>query len=317
MLQSTKIFPILLETLITGFLFLLPRYMGLFFFQNTLITRDYIFKKILWKTHGCIALKSMIIVTFLIARLPVLLFLLNYKHLNFSFTPKNTPYCEYLFSERLAYYSSKIYICSLLKNNKIMSATWYECKIKYRKMDESGVQKMTTEPYLVDAVSYTEAESRINEEMTAYISDEFKITNIKVANFAEIHPFENSDRWFKSKVALIAYDEESGKERKSNMYLLVQANDVKEAFDNTNKMMHGTLGDYTIPTITESPIMDVFPYFSGEEDDLEKLEEFNALKAAIPTKEEKKERLVEVTKSATPLVVMNQEEEEEEEEEEE
>ncbi len=163
-----------------------------------------------------------------------------------------------------------------------MSATWYECKIKYRKIDESGAQKMTTEPYLVDAISYTEAESRINEEMSAYISDEFKITNIKVANFAEIHPFENSDRWFKSKVSLIAYDEESGKERKSNMYLLIQANDVKEAFDNTNDAMKNTMGDYTIPAIAESPIMDVFPYFSGEEGELAKLEKFNTLKESVP-----------------------------------
>ena len=78
-----------------------------------------------------------------------------------------------------------------------MSTTWYECKVKYRKLDDNGVQKVTTEPYLVDAVSYTEAESRITEEMAMYISEEFMITNIKMANFAEIHPFENSDRWFK------------------------------------------------------------------------------------------------------------------------
>ncbi len=63
-----------------------------------------------------------------------------------------------------------------------MSGMWYECKVKYRKTDETGNQKVTTEPYLVDALSYTEAESRINEEMKAYISEEFKITNIKVAN---------------------------------------------------------------------------------------------------------------------------------------
>ena len=100
-----------------------------------------------------------------------------------------------------------------------MSTTWYECKVKYRKLDDNGVQKVTTEPYLVDAVSYTEAESRITEEMSMYISEEFLITNIKVANFAEIHPFENADRWFKTKVSLVAYDEESGKERKTNMYV--------------------------------------------------------------------------------------------------
>lgn len=164
-----------------------------------------------------------------------------------------------------------------------MNTTWYECKVKYRKVDESGSHKMVTEPYLVDALSYTEAETRINEEMSAYISEEFKITNIKIANFAEIHPFENSDRWFKSKVSLITFDEESGKERKSNMYLLVQANDIKEAFDNTTRMMKDSMSDYTIPAIAESPIMDVFPYFTGEEDQLEK---FKSIKASMHSEEE-------------------------------
>lgn len=167
-----------------------------------------------------------------------------------------------------------------------MSATWYECKVKYRKFDEaSGMLKVKTEPFLVDAISYTEAESRITEEMSAYLSDsdEIKITNIKVANYAEIHPFENADRWFKSRVSLIAFDEESGKERKTNLYLLVQANDVKEAFENTVSTLKDTMGEYTIPAISESPIMDVFPYFSGEEDDMERIEKFTALKDSVPT----------------------------------
>lgn len=166
-----------------------------------------------------------------------------------------------------------------------MSAIWYECKVKYRKLDEaSGTQKVKTEPFLVDAISYTEAESRITEEMSVYLSDseEIKITNIKVANYAEIHPFENSDRWFKSRVSLIAFDEESGKERKTNMYLLIQANDVKEAYENTVDVMKDTMGEYTIPAVSESPIMDVFPYFSGEEEDVERLEKFNAAKDSVP-----------------------------------
>ncbi|GHC50797.1 DUF4494 domain-containing protein [Ulvibacter litoralis] len=166
-----------------------------------------------------------------------------------------------------------------------MSATWYECKVKYRKLDPAtGVQKPKTEPFLVDAISYTEAESRITEEMSAYLadSDEIKITNIKVANYAEIHPFENSDRWFKSKVSLIAVDEESGKERKTNIYILVQANDVKEAFENTMEVMKDTMGEFSIPAVSESPIVDVFPYFSGEEDELERIKKFTALKESVP-----------------------------------
>jgi hypothetical protein len=151
-----------------------------------------------------------------------------------------------------------------------MSVTWYECKVKYKKTHETGEQKVTTDTYLLDAVSYTEAESRLTEEMTAYTSEDFRIMNIKVANFSEVHPFENSDRWFKSKVSLVALDEESGKEKKTNLYMLVQANDVKEAFENTTTALADTMGDYSIPAITESPILDVFPYFTGEEEQLEK-----------------------------------------------
>ncbi|MFO7721518.1 MAG: DUF4494 domain-containing protein [Gillisia sp.] len=166
-----------------------------------------------------------------------------------------------------------------------MSATWYECKVKYRKTHETGEQKVTTDTYLLDAVSYTEAEARINEEMTAFTSEEFRIMNIKVANFSEVHPFENSDRWFKSKVSLIALDEESGKEKKTNVYMLIQANDVKEAFENTTEAMQSTMGDYTIPSITESPILDVFPYFSGEE---EPIEEFKVIETSEKSEEEEK-----------------------------
>lgn len=163
-----------------------------------------------------------------------------------------------------------------------MSVIWYECKVKYRKTHETGEQKVTTDTYLLDAVSYTEAEARITEEMKAYTNEDFRIMNIKVANFSEVHPFENSDRWFKSKVSLVALDEESGKERKTNIYLLVQANDVKEAFENTTKAMETTMGDYSIPSITESPILDVFPYFTGEEEQLEK---FNALDSSEASEE--------------------------------
>jgi len=148
-----------------------------------------------------------------------------------------------------------------------MSVIWYECKVKYRKTHETGESKVVTENYLLDAVSYTEAEARITEEMAAYTSEEFKINSIKVANLSEVHPFENSDRWFKSKVSLISYDDESGKERKSNLYMLVQANDVKEAFENTEQAMQDTTGDYTIPAVTESPILDVFPYFKDDEEE--------------------------------------------------
>ena len=145
-------------------------------------------------------------------------------------------------------------------------STWFECKVKYEKMTQDGRQKKVIESYLVDAVSFTDAEKRIHEVLQPYISGEFFVNNIKIANYADLIPNESGDRWFKCKVTYISLDEEKGVERKSSTYMLVQANNVKEAYDNIEKSMEGMVSDYEIPAIQESPLMDVFPYFSKEED---------------------------------------------------
>ena len=144
-------------------------------------------------------------------------------------------------------------------------STWYECKVRYQKMDQNGREKKVNEPYLVDAVSFTDAEKRINEVLEPYISGEFVVTNIKIANYSELHPNENGDRWFKCKVSYIMLDEEKGTEKKSNSYMLVQANNLKEAYDAIEDLMKGSVSDYEIPAIAESAIMDVFPFFDKEE----------------------------------------------------
>lgn len=145
-----------------------------------------------------------------------------------------------------------------------MGSIWYECKVKYRKLDESGIQRIVTESYLVDALSYTEAESIITREMTALLTSEFKITNIKVANFSELIPCENSDIWFKAKVSLTAYDEESGKERKTNLYVLAQANNAKQAYESVSEEFKKSICEFSIPLISETKIVDYFAYQSDE-----------------------------------------------------
>ncbi len=144
--------------------------------------------------------------------------------------------------------------------------TWFECKAKYQKTDETGKDKTVSELYLIDAISFTEAESRINKELEPYISGEFFVSTIKIANFSELIPNENGDRWFKCKVAFISIDEEKGVEKRSNSYMLVQANNVKEAYDVLEKSLDDTMSDFEIPAITESPIMDVFKYFTDDEE---------------------------------------------------
>jgi len=145
---------------------------------------------------------------------------------------------------------------------------WYEVKVKYSKIDDNEKVKTFNQPYLFDALTFTEAEARANEEMSQYLSEGFKITNIKVANFSEIFPSEHGDRWFKCKVSLVTLDEDKGIEQRTNTYVLVQANDVKDAYEYLTDQFSDTVSDFSIPSIQESPIIDIFPFFDGDEDNV-------------------------------------------------
>lgn len=145
-----------------------------------------------------------------------------------------------------------------------MNKKWFECSVKYRKTLETGARKVVTELFLVDAVSFTEAEAIINEKIKELVSEEFRVTNLKTSNYSEIVRKEEGDFYFKSKISLIAYDEESGKERSTSIYLLVQANDAKEAYDTTVEAMKNTMGEYHIPSVSLTKIVEVFEYVSEE-----------------------------------------------------
>ena len=137
---------------------------------------------------------------------------------------------------------------------------WFECKISYEKMMENGVQKKVTEPYLVDALSFTEAEARIIEEMKPFISGEFIVMDIKRARITELFFNENGDRYYKFKVFFITLDEINGSEKKTAMQMLAQASDIKEAIAVLENGMKGTMADYVIASVSETQIMDVFPF---------------------------------------------------------
>ena len=126
--------------------------------------------------------------------------------------------------------------------------TWFECKIRYEKVMENGMQKKVTEPYLVDALSFTEAEARIIEEMTPFISGEFTVSDIKRANYSELFPSdeESADRWFKCKLIFITLDEKSGAEKKTSTQVLVQAADLRDAVKKLDEGMKGTMADYQL-----------------------------------------------------------------------
>ena len=147
-----------------------------------------------------------------------------------------------------------------------MMHTWFECKIRYERVMENGMNKKVTEPYLVDALSFTEAEARIIEEMTPFISGEFTISDIKRANYSELFPSdeESADRWFKCKLIFITLDDKSGAEKKTSTQVLVQAADLRAAVKKLDEGMKGTMADYQIASVAETAIMGVYPYSAEE-----------------------------------------------------
>ena len=151
-------------------------------------------------------------------------------------------------------------------------AEWFECKIKYQRTMENGMVKNVNEPYLVDAINFTEAERRIIEEIAPFMTGDFQVSDIKRARFEEIYETieESADKWFKAKLVFMSLDEQSGKEKKSSHNILVQSADLRDAVKRIDEGMKGSMMDYEIASVTETPIMDVYHY---KADIPEKIEE--------------------------------------------
>ena len=138
--------------------------------------------------------------------------------------------------------------------------TWYQCKVKYeRNVDDGSIAKVS-ETYLIDALSFTEAEERINEEMKPYISGDFMVTDIKRAKINELFENESGDRWYRCKVNFVSLDEDKGIEKRIASTMYAQAGTLKEAVDVIDKGMKGTLADYEIASVVETDVMDIFKY---------------------------------------------------------
>lgn len=149
------------------------------------------------------------------------------------------------------------------------TAEWFECKVRYEKTMEDGMMKKVTENYTVDALSFSEAEERITEEMSSYISGEFAIADIKIAPYKEIFfaDSDTADKWYKAKLAFITIDEKTSKEKKSAVLYLVNAGTVNGAVKNIDDVMGGTMIDYEIISVQETTLMDVFEYKAKEQND--------------------------------------------------
>lgn len=142
------------------------------------------------------------------------------------------------------------------------TANWFETKISYQKTMEDGQEKLVTELYAVDALSFAEAEAAITEEMSSYISGEFEVKNITPTTYHEIFfsDMDADDRWYKAKLQFITIDEKTAKEKRSNVYYLVQGSSLPCAVKYIGEVMGQTMTDYVIASLTETSIMDVFEH---------------------------------------------------------
>ena len=148
-------------------------------------------------------------------------------------------------------------------------AQWIEVRARYDKMMENGSVKKVTEPYLADALSCTEAEARVTEELTPFISGEFRISSVVTTKISEIFWDASGDRFYKVKVNFITLDEKTATEKRTATYILVQASGFKEAYDNFIDGMKGTMADYEIEAINETKIVDVYRHEMSAHDSFE------------------------------------------------
>ncbi len=143
--------------------------------------------------------------------------------------------------------------------------TWFESKVKYMKVSESGSESMVTENFLLDAVSYTDAETRIIRQMQQMVrGGEFTIVDIKKSRIAEVFPYDDGEWWFKATINLVTVDEEAGKEKKLRTYYLIMADDIKEALTRLDESLNYLVIPYVVSSLAVSQIVDVFPYEPSE-----------------------------------------------------
>ncbi len=142
------------------------------------------------------------------------------------------------------------------------TAEWFETKVKYDKLMEDGTQKKVPEMYVVDALSFTEAEEAITEEASHYSTGEFDVTDIKKAPYGEIFFSDNpnDDKWYKAKVQFIIIDEKSGKEKYSGVNYLVQSNTLQNAVKNIEEVLNTGMQDWKIASVAETTILDVYEH---------------------------------------------------------
>lgn len=139
---------------------------------------------------------------------------------------------------------------------------YFEVGVRYEKTQEDGTAKKVTETYLIDALSFSEVEKRITEEMEAYISGEFSVVTEKITNIAEVVTTDDmsADKFYKVKFSIITVDEKTGKEKKQTQLVVIQASSNDDARDRYKQHIKGWLVDVVLEAVSETKYIDYIPY---------------------------------------------------------
>lgn len=158
---------------------------------------------------------------------------------------------------------------------RIRTGTWFKTKVKYQKTMEDGSEKVVSEAYVVDALSFTEAESAIIDEMSVYVSGELKVSNLGKASYNEIFfsDVDDDDKFYTCKLQFITIDEKSKKEKRSNVTYLVQAKSLARALRYIDEVMGKTMIDYDIVGLNETKVFDVFEHHAPSSENKEEKNE--------------------------------------------
>ncbi len=152
-------------------------------------------------------------------------------------------------------------------------AIWYSCKIQYLKQFDDGKMKIVSEEYLIDAVSFTDAEARIYKCISDTISD-FNIASVRKTNIKDVFNFDDCEVWYRCKMSYLSIDESGGgKEKRVNSYMLVSADTPKQAYERLQESLASMIVPFDITDVNLTTIIDVFPYVSEEDKLQEKLPE--------------------------------------------
>ena len=138
---------------------------------------------------------------------------------------------------------------------------WFKCTVQYVKIDSDGRERKVSEAYLIDAVTYTDAEARIIAQLATMVRGEFIVKQITQTNIVEIFPHEVGEWWFIGKISIVTIDEKAGKEKKINNQFLIAADDIKQALKRLEDGLSYVMVPFEITSLAVSNIVDVFPYF--------------------------------------------------------